>query len=303
MASEFYLTVDQADRRIDRYLRTRYPHIPLGAIMKALRKGDVRLDAKKVSPNTRLEEGQLLQVPWDDKARWQALMIEGDRSKKNELALDTIYKDENVWIVNKPAGLLTQPDSKGGDSVITRVLAKLRWNRRDFRPAPVQRLDRNTSGLVLIAMSGWSQRYLSELIRERQIKKIYWAIVAGNIQRNGRADYPLLKDPASNMVEVDKRGRKSLTIYRKIKGNGKISAVELELVTGRPHQARAHMSALGHPILGDVKYGCVFKGITRTMLHARLIKFPDDPALPRDVRGNTFTADLPKDMDKVLRAL
>lgn len=303
MASEFYLTVDQADRRIDRYLRTRYPHIPLGAIMKALRKGDVRLDAKKVSPNTRLEEGQLLQVPWDDKARWQALMIEGDWSKKNELALDTIYKDENVWIVNKPAGLLTQPDSKGGDSVITRVLAKLRWNRRDFRPAPVQRLDRNTSGLVLIAMSGWSQRYLSELIRERQIKKIYWAIVAGNIQRNGRADYPLLKDPASNMVEVDKRGRKSLTIYRKIKGNGKISAVELELVTGRPHQARAHMSALGHPILGDVKYGCVFKGITRTMLHARLIKFPDDPALPRDVRGNTFTADLPKDMDKVLRAL
>lgn len=303
MPGEFYITADQADRRIDRYLRARYPHIPLGAIMKALRKGEVRLDAKKVSPDMRLEEGQFLQVPWGDEARGQTRLLENSGSKKKWPVLNTIYRDEYVWIVNKPAGLLTQPDTKGGDSLITRALAELSWSRNDFCPASVQRLDRNTSGLILIAMSGRSQRYLSQLIRERRIKKIYLAVVAGAMPLYGRADFPLLKNLESNTVSVDESGQTALTIYRKIKGAGRASVVELELVTGRPHQARVHMSALGHPILGDAKYGGAAKGIKRPMLHARSLEFPDDPALPSGIKGKIFEAELPKDMEECLHRL
>lgn len=300
MGSGFYISADQADRRVDRYLRTRYPMVPLGAIMKALRTGEVRLDAKKARPGERLEEGQFLQVPWEDAAPVRAAAPE---SKRNLRPLATIYRDDYLWIVNKEAGLLTQPDARGGDSLITRALAELGRGQGDFRPATVQRLDRNTSGAVIIAMSGKSQRYLSELIRERKIKKTYWAVVAGDIPESGRVDLPLLKDPQSNVVAVDEKGQKSLTLFKRLKSDGRVSLVELELVTGRSHQARVHMSALGYPILGDAKYGGAVKKIKRPLLHARALGFPDDPSLPSGISGKTFTADLPKDMEEFLHAL
>lgn len=296
MKREFYITADQADRRIDRFLRTRYAGVPLGAIMKALRDGSVRLDGKKATPDTRLREGQFLQVPWDDVAPAASPACSHAGRKQPREPLDTIYRDDYVWIVNKPAGLLTQPDVRGGDSLITRAMNELRWDRSDFRPATVQRLDRNTSGIVLIAVSGRSQRFLSELIRERRIRKIYWAVVSGGMPESGRVDLPLLKDQAVNIVKVSEKGQNALTIYRKIKGCGAASLAELELVTGRPHQARAHMSAIGHPILGDVKYGGGAKGIRRPLLHARSVSFPDDKALPPGIQGKTFFADLPEDM-------
>lgn len=293
MKREFYITEDQAGRRIDRLLRTKYADVPLGAIMKALRDGSVRLDGKKAAPDTRLQTGQFLQVPWDE-AIFETPPASPPAGKKQQL--DTIYRDDYVWIVNKPAGLLTQPDVRGGDSLITRALAELRWDRRDFRPSTVQRLDRNTSGIVLIAVSGRSQRFLSELIRERRIRKIYWAAVRGDIPESGRVDLPLLKDADTNVVKVSEKGQSALTLYKKIGNRGADSLAELELVTGRPHQARAHMSAIGRPILGDVKYGGAAKGIRRPLLHARSVTFPDDKALPPGIRGKTFFADLPEDM-------
>lgn len=292
MAKEFHISEDHAGRRIDRFLRARYPEVPLGAIMKALRDGTVRLDAKRAKPDTRLQAGQFLQVPWSDE--FTAAPAAGGSAVKWP-PLDTIYRDDYVWIVNKPAGLLTQPNVKGGDSLITRALAELKPSG-DFRPATVQRLDRNTSGIVLIALCGRAQRYLSELIRERRLRKIYWAAVRGDIPENGRVDMPLLKDPETNVVSVSDRGQPSLTMYRRIKRGEWYSLTELELVTGRPHQARVHMSELGHPILGDVKYGGMAKGIKRPLLHARSVIFPDDAALSPGIRNRAFSAELPHDM-------
>lgn len=292
MAKEFYISEDHAERRMDRFLRSRYPGVPLGAIMKALRDGSVRLDAKRAKPDTRLQAGQFLQVPWD--AEPSAVPV-AQASAVKWPPLDTIYRDDYVWIVNKPAGLLTQPDVRGGDSLITRAISELGLSG-DFRPATVQRLDRNTSGVVLIAVCGRAQRYLSELIRERRLRKIYWAAVHGDISENGRVDLPLFKDPETNIVRVSDRGQSSLTIYRRIKRGEWFSLAELELVTGRPHQARVHMSELGHPILGDVKYGGAAKGIKRPLLHARSVIFPDDAALPSGIRHKTFSAELPQDM-------
>lgn len=297
MSKEFYVTADQSGRRIDRLLRGMWPWVPLGAVMKAIRTGEVRLDARKVRPDTRVEEGQFLQVPWEDAMPDQRTADRDVRiSVRN--SLETIYRDEYLWIINKPAGLLTQPDTKGGDSLITRVLTELAWTRSDFRPSTVQRLDRNTSGAVIVALTGLSLRHLSELIRERRIRKIYLAVVQGRTEESGEIDLPVLKDPSSNTVRIDPDGQKALTRYRSISyGNG-WSGVEAELVTGRSHQARVHFAAVGHPIIGDIKYGGDVKKAKRPLLHAYSLVFPGDEGLPENIKNREFTAPLPKDMEE-----
>ncbi|HPX03969.1 MAG TPA: RluA family pseudouridine synthase [Synergistaceae bacterium] len=297
MPKEFYITADQSGRRIDRLLRGMWPWVPLGAVMKAIRTGEVRLDARKVKPDTRVEEGQFLQVPWDD-AMPEQRTPDPDIKIRVKNSLETIYRDEYLWIINKPAGLLTQPDTKGGDSLITRVLTELAWTRSDFRPSTVQRLDRNTSGAVIVALTGPSLRHLSELIRERKIKKIYRAVVRGRMKDSGEIDLPLLKDPSSNTVRTDPDGQRALTRYRRISSGSGWSGIEAELVTGRPHQARVHLAAVGHPIIGDIKYGGDAKKAKRPLLHAYSLLFPDDAELPQDIRGREFKTPLPKDMEE-----
>lgn len=294
MGKEFYITSDQAGRRVDRFLRTMWPQVPLSAIMRALRKGEVRLDAKRATPDTRLQEGQFLQVPWNDIA---PISIPSEYScLSDSMHLNTIYKDDYVWIVNKPAGLLTQPDTRGGDSLITRALNELKWSRVDFRPSTVQRLDRNTSGLVMVALGGVSLRCLSELVRDRKIKKIYRAVVLGDIAESGEISFSLLKNTEDNTVKADKNGQSALTRYKKLGGNGSLSTVEIELVTGRSHQARVHLAEIGHVILGDRKYGDESRKVKRPLLHAYSVSFPDEPALPETLRGKSFKAPLPCDM-------
>ena len=264
--------------------------------MKAIRTGEVRLDGKRTKGEARLAEGQRLTVPWEDGAKAAAAPA---RELPRAKPLETLYKDDFAWIVNKPAGLLTQPDERGGDSLITRALAELRWGRSDYRPATVQRLDRNTSGAVIIALTGRPQRTLAELVRERKIRKIYRAVVEGEAPEKGKIDLPLLKDARTNTVRPDEGGQRALTLYRRIALCGSRSVVEAELVTGRPHQARAHLAAIGHPIAGDAKYGG--KMGKRPLLHARLVIFPDDAALPAALRGARIEAPLPDDMKKYER--
>lgn len=300
MGGELRISADNDGRRVDRVLRTLWPQVPLGAIMKAVRTGEVRLNGKKTKADARLEEGQLLYVPWEEAAgsasRNGCDVHEGDISEKRP-PLETLYRDGYLWIVNKPAGLLTQPDVKGGDSLITRALAELCWTRSDYRPATVQRLDRNTTGAVIIALTGAAQRRLAELIREHKIRKLYHAVVEGIADESGRVDLSLLKDGSANMVRPDKDGQPALTLYRRISVQGARSVVEAELVTGRSHQARVHLAAIGHPLVGDAKYGSG-RGAKRPLLHARTVIFPDDGELPAVLRGAAVTAPLPADMKK-----
>ena len=298
MGFEFLVTEDQEDRRVDRLLRSMFPQIPLSAVMKALRKGEVRLDAKKVSPDTRVKAGQFIQLPWNDKPVCQEAYLSGRNSGVPKL--ETLYRDENVWIINKPAGLLTQPDVKGADSVYTRVMAELEWKRMDFHPSTVQRLDRNTSGIVIAALNGKFQRLLSELIRERRIEKIYRTVVEGALPEQGKIDFPLLKDPDTNTVKVDSRGQSALTLYKRLACCNGLSCAEVRLVTGRTHQIRVHFSAAGYPVLGDRKYGSGSGRSARTLLHAYRVVFPADERLG-GLSGAAFVAPLPDDMVKYFK--
>jgi 23S rRNA pseudouridine955/2504/2580 synthase len=175
--------------------------------------------------------------------------------------------------------------------VITRAWSKLSWTRTDFRPALIHRLDRNVSGVMVIALTAPILRRLSELMREGLILKIYRAVVEGAPPESGEVDLPLLKDEARNEVSVDAQGRRALTRYRVLRRGGGRSLVELELLTGRPHQARVHMSSIGHPITGDAKYGGGRAG--RLFLHAYSLSFPDLPGLPEELRGAAITSEPP----------
>ncbi|MEG1912053.1 MAG: RluA family pseudouridine synthase [Cloacibacillus sp.] len=295
MSKELVISADNDGRRVDRVLRVLWPQVPLGAIMKAIRTGEVRLNGKKTKQEARLSEGDRLSLPWSDVMR-DAPAAPAHAAREYP-PLETLYKDDKIWIVNKPAGLLTQPDVKGGDSLITRALAELKWSRADYSPATVQRLDRNTSGAVVIALTGASQRGLAELIRLHKIRKIYHAVVEGQTEPEGRIELPLLKENSTNTVKPDVSGQPALTLYKKISSAGSNCVVEAELVTGRPHQARVHLAAIGHPIVGDTKYG-KGSGAKRPLLHAYKLIFPDDASLPAELRKKTITAPLPPDILK-----
>lgn len=304
MSQGLYIPSDHAGRRLDRVLRTLWPQVPLSAIMKAIRTGEVRLNEKKASPERMLVAGDFLQVPWDDELRGTSKITL--LPQDGVPPLDTLYRDELIWIVNKPLGLLSQPDTKDGDSVITRALRELNWTRADFQPATVHRLDRNTSGIITIALEGQMLRLLTELIRTHKIKKTYWAIVSvshGILPAAGEINAPLRKDEAERKSFVDPAGKPALTRYRNIRTGKFFSVAELEIVTGRSHQARAHLASIGFPIFGDRKYGGNYRAAKRPMLHARAITFPSDPRLPHALQGATFTAPVPPDMTEYTNGL
>jgi len=297
-ATGFTATSDQADRRLDRVLRGLFRDVPLGAIMKAIRKGDVRLNCARTSIDTRLSKGDLVSVPWNDQHRNHLTRRTAGPEKK----LATLFRNDDLWCVDKPAGLLSQPDRAGGDSVITRAWELLGWHRQDFRPALIGRLDRNASGVEAIAMNAPALRALSEAMREGKINKIYAAVVLGDAPDAGEIDFPLIKDPRKNIVRAARGGEKGLfafTRFKKLSGNGKYSLLEVNLITGRSHQARVHLASAGYPIVGDTKYGLRgARGIHRIMLHAQKISFSPD-VRPDGLRGLEVASPLPDNFGKL----
>ncbi len=305
------ITEDHAERRVDRICRTLYKHVPLGAIMKAIRKGEVRLNGRRTKPDARPSAGDILRVPWENPENMQGVQnpqsVQGTQSVscaergKRSLDVPVLYQDEYLLVANKSAGLLSQPDVPGGDSLITRI-----WTmvppRQDFRPAAVHRLDRNTSGILLVALRGSLLRELHLLWQEDTIAKIYRAVVVGNPGKEGEIREPLWKNEKENRVYVDSRGSSALTRYRTLASSRNYSLLEVELCTGRPHQIRVHLAHLGHPVLGDYKYGdedvnrrVRSRGVRRPLLHAFRMILPLMPSPWENLSEKSFTAPPPGD--------
>ncbi|PIE55000.1 MAG: RNA pseudouridine synthase [Dethiosulfovibrio peptidovorans] len=280
-------------RRLDKVIRARWPELPLGAMMKGFRKKQIRVDGGRGRYDQRIREGQEVVVPWEAP---QERLSRGVRRD-----LETLYRDSSVWVVNKPAGLLSQPDRKGGDSVVSRA-----WVQGgDFSPQAVHRLDRNTSGVMVLALSGRALRELSDLWARRTVEKIYWVLVQGSPPREGRIDAPLRKDERTNVVSVHPDGQPAVTLYRCLAVGGGVALCQISLLTGRPHQIRVHMAHLGFPVLGDRKYGGApvnrTRKIHRPMLHARSIRFPYGlVGNLSEVSGIRVLAPIPDDMEALL---
>lgn len=296
MPHKLIISPSDDGRRLDKVIRSIWPGLPLSVVMKGLRTGAVRLDGKKAPINFRVSAGQELYVPWDSPRDTAG-------NYRYRRTLPVLFRDRGLWAVDKPSNLLVQPARKGQDNVIDRVRYMLSLEGAEERAYAVHRLDRNTTGIMLVALSGPPLRILQDAFRDRAVGKTYLAVVAGLPKTSGEIDSPLLKSPSSNMVQVDRRGKDALTRYRLLAGGRDISLVEIELITGRSHQARVHMASVGHPILGDVRYGrddingrFQKLGVRRPQLHSWKLRFETLNGELSHLAGVTLEAPPPEDM-------
>ncbi len=289
---EIVLTEHDAGQRLDRYLRKLLAAVPLGAIFRHLRGGAIRVDGKKAEGSLRLVAGMCvsLRLPAADLPTVDASARPVASAASNSSTRDMrrtphtpriVHRDDDVMVVVKPAGMASQPGT-GQDHDLTRWVLSRPYGVRSatFKPAPVHRLDRGTSGLVAIGLSPLGLRGLAAAFREDHAMKVYIAIVHGvPVPARGSIDAPLLQyDDAptrSPKVVVDPAGKPARTDYEVVTSGRSRSQLRLTLHTGRLHQIRAHLAHLGHPIVGDRRYGSPADvGRDVFLLHATELAFP-----------------------------
>lgn len=307
---EYKITADSADQRMDRFLKKLLPNAQTGFLMKMLRKKRIKLNGARAEANTLVREGDTVtfyfsQDTFDKFAGKTDAAPQTDALPPKLRALITppLYEDAHVLAVNKPAGLLTQPDATGDPSV-SDIAASLPHGGT-FHPAPANRLDRDTSGIVLIAKDYATQKALAEEISERRVTKEYIALVAGVVTEGGTLTGKLTKDAATNTVSVTaERGEANAVLdYAPIEARGELTLLSVRLHTGKTHQIRAQLAEAGHPIVGDAKYGTsgvnwtlsMAYGLHHQVLHARHYAVP--------ALGIDITAPLPADVSRILDQL
>lgn len=277
---------DEVDIRLDRWFKRHYPALQHSALEKYLRKGEIRLDGKKVRASERLASGQVLSYP-DFGADASFLKEKPTVSQHDKEFIQklVLYKDPNIIIINKPSGLPVQGGSKVKKSVDD-MLGGLMFNAKE-RPKLVHRLDKDTSGILVIARNAKAAARLAQMFAGKDIEKTYMALVHGRpLQAVGTIDYRLLKavhgENSYERVAVDEEeGKYAKTEYRVCESLARrFALMELKPLTGRTHQLRVHMQAIGCPIVGDEKYGggemqAADVGISEGLhLHARRVVIP-----------------------------
>lgn len=253
---------NEAGQRLDKFLRKLLKDVPLSAIFKALRKGDVRVNGKKQKEKYILQEEDVVEIKYiQTKKETKEKFI-----KVNSSALRITYEDENIVIVEKWPGVLVHPDGNKKEATLTDYVLSYLFAKGDympenevtFTPAACNRLDRNTSGIVIFGKNFEALRILNETIREGEVEKYYNTLVKGRIKDGLYKGY-ILKNEETNISKVYEKkvpGSKEIAMEVKtLKSNGAFSFLEINLITGRSHQIRAHLSHLGNPVLGDTKYG------------------------------------------------
>ncbi|WP_163191694.1 RluA family pseudouridine synthase [Clostridium thermarum] len=250
---------NEAGQRLDKFLRKYLKDVPLSAIFRGIRTGDVKVNGKKAKEKYSLLEGDELLINISSQLK-KADFIKIDADLK------ITYEDENMLLVEKRPNLLVHSDSKDGEPTLTDMVLSYLSEKGDydpdteitFTPAPCNRLDRNTSGIVIFGKNFEALKLLNEMIRERYIKKYYCALVKGRI-KDGVHEAYIIKDEENNVSRIFdssvKNCKKIAMEVKTVQSNGLFSLIEIDLLTGRSHQLRAHLAYLGNPIIGDTKYG------------------------------------------------
>ncbi|GLR70142.1 23S rRNA pseudouridine(955/2504/2580) synthase RluC [Agaribacter marinus] len=298
-----HITEDNQFQRIDNFLVTKLKGVPKSKVYRILRKGEVRVNKKRIKPDYKLQI--------DDQVRVPPIRLESNDAKKLpsnkvvELLNDSIlYEDDRLIVLNKPSGIAVH----GGSGLNYGVIEGLRASRKQHEFLElVHRLDRDTSGCLLIAKKRSALRSLHQQLRDNQVNKIYHALVRGYWPKTTqKVDAPLFKNTlqgGERMVQVNPEGKTSLTLYKVLRAHERMSLVECKPITGRTHQIRVHCLHAGHPIANDSKYGdkhfdLIVKDLdcNRLFLHAYQISFIH----PHTEEKVTFTAPYDKQLKNVV---
>lgn len=306
---EFIVGKNDAGQRLDRFLAKAVPLLPASLAQKYIRTKRVKVNGARAQRDQRLQKGDAVQCYVNDEF-FDARNRDNAYLTIASPKLNVVYEDENLLLLDKPAGLLCHADASGGantllDHLLAYLYQKREWRPREenaFTPALCNRIDRNTGGLVLAAKNAEALRVLDGKIRDREIAKRYLCVCLGKIDPpEGRVERFLRKDEKENLVRVYRRpvpdGRGAVTLYKTLETRGELSLVETELLTGRTHQIRACFADMGHPLLGDGKYGNGAAnrryGETAQLLYSYRLRFdfPTDAGCLKYLKGKEFAVD------------
>ena len=262
----FTIGKNEADQRFDKFISKTVPTLPQNLMYKYLRTKRIKLNGKKAEISTRLKEGDTVEMYINDEFFVKEESVyDFMRASKS---IEIIYEDENIILLNKKVGLLCHPDDKEYvDTLIGRLKRYLyekgEYNpdeESSFTPALVNRIDRNTGGIVIAAKNAEALRILNKKLKDREIEKYYLCVVHGYIdKKSDTLKGYLIKNEEKNLVKISNKksevAKEIKTEYRVISEKNNLSLVEVHLLTGRTHQIRAHFAFIGHPLLGDGKYG------------------------------------------------
>ncbi len=314
---EYIIGKNEANQRLDKYLHKLLKEASNGFLYKMLRKKNITLNGKKAEGTEKLQEGDHVKLFLSDEtflkfAGHPAKSIDELNVKLKPVSLSVVYEDEDILIINKPQGMLSQKAKPSDVSANEYILDYLLENGsltnedlRTFKPSICNRLDRNTSGLLIAGKSLPGLQEMAECLKDRSMKKYYRCIVKGTVTEKKKITGYLKKDEGSNQVQIYSKevleSKYIETEYTPVELCGKITLLEVHLITGRTHQIRAHLASIGHPIAGDEKYGDHNWNVTLRkkynirgqMLHAYRLEFPD---------GRSVTASVPESFGKVLNS-
>lgn len=312
---------NEAGQRLDKLLGKFLREAPKSFLYKMMRKKNITLNGKKVQGNEMLAEGDEIRLFFSEetiqKFRGEAPKIAA--VPKTKLAV--VYEDEHIILINKPAGMLSQKADPKDVSLVEYLTAYLletgsitEQELLRFHPAVCNRLDRNTSGLVIAGKSLAGLQSMSSMLKERSMRKYYRCIVKGEMQGSRYLNGYLIKDQRTNKVRIvqskgtDPDAKPIETKYQVLAAADGLTLLEVHLITGRSHQIRAHLASIGHPILGDIKYGDAkwneayrrSHKVTHQLLHAFRLEMPQIEGTLSYLSGKTFTAPMPAIYQKLM---
>lgn len=308
---QFTVSENEAGQRLDKLLAKYMDQAPKSFFYKMLRKKNITLNSKKAAGNEKLVQGDVIKMFLAEET------IAGFQSQKKTVRtdkkLDILYENRHVMLLNKPCGVLSQRADKKDISMVEYVISHLLETGqiteemlKTFRPSVCNRLDRNTSGILAAGKTLLGLQTLSELFKNRTVHKFYLCVVKGVVKERQELRGWLLKDEKTNQVHICREQRADAkqihTRYRPIADNGKETLLEVELLTGRTHQIRAHLAFAGHPLFGDAKYGdanlnkALEKeyGLHGQLLHAYRLEMPRLTGEFADMSEQCFYAPVPE---------
>ncbi|SES99055.1 RluA family pseudouridine synthase [[Clostridium] polysaccharolyticum] len=313
---EIEINKNEAGQRLDKLLAKYMNKAPKSFIYKMLRKKNITLNRKKADGSEKLELNDHVQLFLSDETIEKFTELD---VVANEVDLQVVYEDENILVINKPAGMLSQKAKPEDESLTEYVIAYLLKTRQltkeeliSFHPGLCNRLDRNTSGIILAGKSLTGLQQMGILLKERNIGKYYQTIVKGVIKEPTCIEGYLTKDKSHNKVAISKEPVEGAdfikTQYEPLKTNGEYTFLRVKLLTGRSHQIRAHLQSIGHPVIGDGKYGDVqvnkyFRrnfNLRFHLLHSYELDFPVIQGELGNLSEKQFRAPLPSYFEAIV---